>query len=298
MSCQNCGSDSINPCSCSNGFNAFTVSTTNVTIANPMTIPVSNTGQYTGVWARPEQIVFIQGYGYYEVTASTATSITVAYPASPFVAGATFNPNTVDYSNSGTIISGSKISPAGIKGITGTSGVAAIIEEIGYSTANTVSTLAFGNLLAAVVVIPVTQTTDGDSVIIKSKFFFDYNSGTDGASVKILANAVTLTTTPFGTNLNLDAKLPYMEVVVTLTRTSVSAANADIDVAFGDYGFDINSYTNEFVNGAPFFNLKYKNLALAVDWTSAVNINIQGNVGAVTNTIKLGFYSVENFQQI
>ena len=125
MACTNCGSNEVELCQCDDGKNSFVISTTNTTIANPMTIAVSNIGQYTGKWALIGQPIFIEGYGTYQVTASTSTSITVAYPPSPYVGGASYSLGSVDYDNSGTIPSGTKISPGGAKGTTGATGSAA-----------------------------------------------------------------------------------------------------------------------------------------------------------------------------
>lgn len=302
MPCVNCSAESINPCSCTDGYNAFTVSTTNVTIADPMTIPVSNTGQYTGVWARVGQIVFIQGYGYYEVTAATNTSISVKFPASPFVAGATFSPNTVDYSNTGTIISGAKISPGGVKGPSGNNGTSAVIEETGYGSATPVNALGFTNLISSIVIPANSLNTNGDSLIITGRFYFKYKaSSLDGAKIKILADAANLTDiNSSGLDLGLTADWPYYSVTVVLTRTAAGTANAFVEAEQSNFGYNTASgYTDEFIFAATTFRkVSYKNLTLAIDWTTDTNIDFQGNVASVDNYIKLGFYSVLNFQQI
>lgn len=63
-----------------NGLNSFTLTTAQFTVpaigAN-VTLAVSNTNPYTGLWAQPNQDVFIRDAGYYRVVSSTATSIVV-----------------------------------------------------------------------------------------------------------------------------------------------------------------------------------------------------------------------------
>lgn len=296
MSCQNCGSDSINPCSCTNGYNAFTLSTANVTIANPMTIPVSNTGQYIGVWARVGQPIFIQGYGTYRVTASTATSISVQFPTGNYVAGATYIPGISDYASIGTLISGAKISPGGAKGADGNNGVSAVIEEVGHGVA--INTLAFTNLTPTIVIPANSLDTNGDSLIITAKLFFKYKASTlNGAHFKILCNAANITDiNSSGTDLSLLADFPYMLVEVVLTRTGAGTADSSVNISVGSFGW--GNYTDEYVLGQIYPLGDYQNLALAIDWTNPVNIDFLGDVNSIDNYLKLGFYCVKNFQQI
>jgi hypothetical protein len=104
-----------------NGLNAFTVTTANFNqpsvINTPVTIAVSALGQATGVWAQPGQAIFIEGGGYYEVTAATATTITVEIPDSNTL---TYNQAITPSGNAVTFPAG--VSPAGIRGPQGATG--------------------------------------------------------------------------------------------------------------------------------------------------------------------------------
>lgn len=81
----NCNCDSITIPSIAgpagvDGLNSFTQTTAQFTVpainAN-VTLAVSNTNPYTGLWAQPNQDIFIQSAGYYRVVSSSATSIVV-----------------------------------------------------------------------------------------------------------------------------------------------------------------------------------------------------------------------------
>lgn len=323
MPCQNCGSDSINPCSCSNGYNAFTVSTTNVTIANPMTIPVSNTGQYTGVWARVGQIVFIQGYGYYQVSASTATSITVVYPASPFVGGTPFTPNSVDYDNSGTIISGAKISPGGVKGADGTdSGLENI--QVCFTDASTTNNVAFTEFPAPA--SPVTLmdpsgntapvggvlNVDGDTIEIVARFFGDIETDSPGSPggpigqfrIMIDDGIAPVNISDYYTvfDWQLNNKLNFYEIKILVKRETSTTASCEISLfrsSGATYALESASilvppgdtefwyWEREGVTG---FN---------IDWvTNPIIIRFYGRTDLITDEIKLGHYYITTYKQI
>ena len=61
-----------------NGLNAFTTTTTTFvmpSIGANITLAVSNTNPFTGIWAQLNQDIFVQTAGYFRVVSSTATSI-------------------------------------------------------------------------------------------------------------------------------------------------------------------------------------------------------------------------------
>ena len=60
------------------GLNAFTKTTASFVVPNigsNVTLAVNNTNPLTGIWAQPNQDIFIKDAGYYRVVSSTATSI-------------------------------------------------------------------------------------------------------------------------------------------------------------------------------------------------------------------------------
>lgn len=107
------------------GLNAFTVTTAafdQPTLINtPVTVSVSALGQATGIWAQVGQTIFIEGGGYYEVTAATATTITVEIPDST-----TLTYNHVIVGGGSPVAFPAGVSPAGIKGQQGTSGATVV----------------------------------------------------------------------------------------------------------------------------------------------------------------------------
>lgn len=122
MSCQGCNSDTIDLCSCDSGFNAFTVTTVNFVqpaVSTNVTITVSNVGQYSGKFATPGQLIYVQGAGYFRVQSSTNTQIVGQY-SSEFTS---FNQALA--AAGATVTSGKRVSPGGEKGTTGATGSAA-----------------------------------------------------------------------------------------------------------------------------------------------------------------------------
>jgi hypothetical protein len=94
-----------------NGLSAFTLTTAAFTvpaISANVTIAVSNTGQYTGVWAGVGEEIFIVGAGYYRVVSATATSIVAT------------NTGTTGNAAAATVIAlGAGVSPGGRQGVAG-----------------------------------------------------------------------------------------------------------------------------------------------------------------------------------
>lgn len=141
-----------------NGFNAFTVTTASFimpAIGASVNIAVSATNQYTGVWAALGQAIYITDgirLGYFEVTtAGTQTTIGVK------------NLGYTGNSAPGAVFSsGSKVSPGGLQGPTGTAGtngVAVLADDyVEVPTSNTsyvaVKTLTLANTV-------FTQSKDG-----------------------------------------------------------------------------------------------------------------------------------------
>lgn len=104
-----------------NGFNAFTVTTGDFVQPDEsdpaITIPVSALGQATGIWAVVGQRIFIEGAGYFQVTASTPTTISVIVPNA---VTETFNHAIA--ASGATVTFPKEVSPGGIEGATGVPG--------------------------------------------------------------------------------------------------------------------------------------------------------------------------------
>ena len=302
MACQDCGSSDINLCQCDDGKNSYTISTTNTTIANPMTIAVSNVGQNTGAWAKVGQVVFIENYGYYKCTASTSTSITVAFPPSPFVGGATYSLGSVDYDNAGTIPSGTKISPGGVKGATGTIGNnGTTIITAQYVNNPNINQIGSYADFAAISLNAGTLINNGDSLEITARFFYQQNSaGSNYGRVKIKLvenlNTVELLLTPtiLGSQnyLTLIPGYDYAEVKIVATKAGATT------VSFA-YKFDIG-LTTDFTNAEYYLSPSsqltaggQQNAVSTVTWANQVDILIQGEVDNVADYVKLGYYEID-----
>lgn len=310
--CTNCGSDEIELCQCDDGKNSFTVSTASTVIADPMTIAVSNTGQYTGAWARPNQIVFIEGYGYYKCTASTATSITVAFPPSPFVAGGAYSVGSVDYDNSGTIPSGTKISPGGMKGDTGSTGNSSSLLDIANTSAETstgsavTSSTSFVDLSTKVVT--GLFATNKDAIRIKAKYFINAAAIVTYGYPKITltdnsGNTLNLTQLPTsmgGGDVYLTSPVANKgpnacEIDIIVTRASSTTA----DFQLGFSWKTLESYSAESTD----YSLRPLHFMLeqtgaTFNWgDTPITINFRGKVGVGADELKLGFYIIESLQK-
>lgn len=312
MACTNCGSDEVSLCQCDDGKNSFVISTTNTTIADPMTIAVSNVGQNTGKWALIGQPIFIEGYGTYKVTASTSTSITVAFPPSPFVGGAAYSLGSVDYDNAGTIPSGTKISPGGIKGDTGTTGNASSLLDIANTSAETSSGNAVTSSLAFVTLSSKVVTglfaTDKDAIRIRAKYFLKASVvGTFGYPKIILTdnsgNTLTLTqlTAAYGsgdvwiTSPVASKGINACELDIVITRASSTTA----DFQFGFTGKMLEDYAAESTEftARPFHFMLEQTGASFVWGDTPLTISFQGKVSDVADELKLGFYMIESLQK-
>ena len=296
MPCQNCGSDSINPCSCSNGYNAFTVSTTNVTIANPMTIPVSNTGQYIGVWARVGQPIFIQGYGTYRVTASTATSITVAFPTGTYIGGATYIPGTTDYANTGTIISGAKISPGGEKGDTGNNGIIGSLIDAFHGAASSTALYPIFTPVRTVSIPANTLSVIGDSLRIYSKWYL--NSALDAGETGYIQ--FTFGGTLLSTPLTLVTLYPLS--IIEIVMTYVDDTTVDVRISIEMIPAYVNYVTEAAISALTTSALiTLENIGVAVGSMSAnQNLVFEGAISSVIpgREMKLGYDTIEILKKI
>src|SRR3990167_3028196 len=112
------------------GFNAFTITTASYiqpAVNTNVTISVSNSGQYTGKWAAPNQTIFIESGGYYIVVSSTNTSITMKYESDY----ASYNQSLT--AAAGTVATNKKVSPAGKRGTDGSAGTNGTTILYGYN---------------------------------------------------------------------------------------------------------------------------------------------------------------------
>lgn len=312
MSCSSCNSDSIEICSCESGKNAFTVSTATVTIANPMTIAVSNVGQNTGAWAKIGEPIYIEGYGFYKCTASTSTSITVAFPPAPFVGGAAYSFGSVDYDNSGTIPSGTKITPGGMKGDTGNGANASSLLDIANTSAQTSSGNAVTSSLAFVTLSSKVVTglfaTDKDAVRIKAKYFLKASVvGTFGYPKIIMTDnsgntlALTQMPTSYGagdtwiTSPVAAKGINACEIDIVITRASSTTA----DFQLGFTGKMLEDYTAESTDftARPLHFMLEQTGASFVWGDTPLTISFQGKVSDAADELKLGFYMIESLQK-
>jgi len=102
------------------GQNAYTETTANFVqpsaITTPVTVNVSALGQLSGFWAMVGQTVFIEGGGYYEVTAATSTTITLQIPDA-----ATLTYNHAIVAGGANVTFPAGVSPGGVLGLSGAS---------------------------------------------------------------------------------------------------------------------------------------------------------------------------------
>lgn len=291
MACNDCGNVTLpNGSNGLNGYNAFTVTTASFVlpaVGVSVSISVSASGQYTGIWAILGQIVYISDgvdAEYFEVTtAGTQTTIGVknlGYVGT--VVGNTFG-------------SGSKVSPAGLQGAgtNGSDGTTLLAVSHAASTLNGLAYADFGGA-SIVTVSSANMDTNGDSVLIRAKFYLDSVSANPSATFRILVGGVTVTM--FQTiEPGITKAFPYAEAQVLVTRTAATTASVRCDLTTSAYGF--GSYATEQVLAVP-INMTYEIIGASITWASGNDIKIQGLVADVTDTIKLGFYEIVSLKQV
>ena len=114
--CQDCQPE-LQLDQCIDGYNAFTITTANFTMPaenSVVNVAVSNLGQNTGKWGVIGQVVYVYNAGYMQVTASSPTSLTLRNLKN--TSAGYYMGNAAPGTN---ILTGSKVSPAGLQGPTG-----------------------------------------------------------------------------------------------------------------------------------------------------------------------------------
>ncbi len=303
MSNCNCGNVSLpNGSNGLNGYNAFTVTTASFAmpaVGSSVNIAVSASGQYTGLWALLGQVIFITDgtdAGYFEVTtAGTQTTIGIenlGYTGNA-IAGATFG-------------SGSKVSPSGLVGPTGSNGTdgTSILQQTYTSTPinQTGSYAQFTSLSLNPGFIAAT----GDTLVIYAKFFYSKNSATatNYGRIKIQlydgANTVELLVAPttwFGgaSYVQMDSVLSYCEVEIIVSRNSTTTCNFEYKYKVGTA---LSYSLEEYYLTPNLCEIGGEKLAVStVTWANTVNVNILGEVDDATDYIKMGFAEID-FKQI
>lgn len=308
--CIDCGEPIENPCTGGDdGKHAWGVTSTTTSVTGTsFTMTMSTIGQYSGGWAAVNEHVFIQGYGYFKVTASTSSTISVTEPASPFVGGASFTVNSIDFQAHGTsgnytIASGTKVTPAGLKGTSGTAGVAATLEGVfhGATTTADINPASTSYLTLATENIAASALTDaGDSLRIKACYYFFPGISTGSGNIKILFGGVSITEFS-GIEPPMYDLFPYLEVESIVTR--VDNVTVDVRTFVKWTGKGSATYSSEYVassTGSTYTTYQIIG-ATTTALTLATTVLFQGKVGSVgppSDIVKLGYYLVENLQKI
>ena len=123
------------PCSCVDGLNSFTTLAASFTqpgVGLNVTVSTTNLGQLNNRWAGVGQILFIVGGGYYQVV-SVPSLTTIEVKNLGYTGNA---------APGATIASGGNVSPGGLQGVTGPSGVGGTVLLFNDHTAQTVTTSA------------------------------------------------------------------------------------------------------------------------------------------------------------
>lgn len=318
MSCQGCGSEEIELCSCEDGRHSWGLTSTSTLVtSSSFVLTMSTVGQYGAGWAAVNEHVFIQGFGYYKITASTSSTISLTEPTSPFVGGAAFSPNTVDFqsqavSGNYTITSGTKVTPAGLKGTTGTTGNASSLLDIANTSAETstgnavTSSTSFVDLSTKVVT--GLFATNKDAIRIKAKYFINAAAvGTYGYPKITLTdnsgNTLNLTQLPtsmgagdvYITSPVANKGANACEIDIIVTRASSTTA----DFQLGFTWKTLESYSAESTDCfARPLHFMLEQTGATFNWgDTPITINFQGKVGVGADELKLGFYIIESLQK-
>jgi len=123
------------PCSCVDGLNSFTTLAASFTqpgVGLNVTVSTTNLGQLNNRWVGVGQILYVVGGGYYQVV-SVPSLTTVQVQNLGYTGNA---------APAATVASGGKVSPGGLAGVTGPSGVGGTALLFNDHTAQTVTTSA------------------------------------------------------------------------------------------------------------------------------------------------------------
>lgn len=296
MLCNDCGNVSLpNGSNGLNGYNAFTVTTASFVlpaVGASVTIAVSASGQYTGIWAILGQIVYISDgvdAEYFEVTtAGTQTAIGVK------------NLGYVGTTVGNTFGSGSKVSPSGLRGAVGAGTNGTSILGISHAAHETTLNV-YTNLFAPISIPAGTLNTDGDSVEIEAYFYTKTITGTStSANVKILIGGISVTLNPV-TSLepSLDSLAqPSIKIRLIVTRTSATLASIRAEIQkFPKIGQ--GTYADEAIMGTYASIVQIFEILNtgAITWANANDIAFQGKLSSAGNqAVKCGFYKIVNLQ--
>jgi len=316
--CTNCGSDEVELCSCQDGKHSWGLTSASTLVtSSSFVLTMSTVGQYGAGWAAVNEHVFIQGFGYYKVVSSTSSTISLTEPAFPFVGGAAFAANTVDFqsqavSGNYTITSGTKVTPAGLKGTTGTTGNASSLLDIANTSAETSSgnavTSSLGFVTLSSKVVTGLFATDKDAIRIRAKYFLKASVVGTYSYPKIImtdntGNTLALTQLPVSmgagdtylTGPAINKGVNACEIDIVITRASSTTADFQLD-------FDwkvLEDYTAESTDYAirP-LNFMLEQTGASFIWgDTPLTISFQGKVSDIADELKLGFYMIESLQK-
>lgn len=292
MACNDCGNVTLpNGSNGLNGYNAFTVTTASFVlpaVGASVSISVSASGQYTGIWAILGQIVYISDgvdAEYFEVTtAGTQTTIGVK------------NLGYVGTTVGNTFGSGSKVSPAGLQGA-GTNGSDGTTLLDSFNGSSTTSSLVYATFSSGTVAIPAARMSADDDVIeIKAKYYFSSVSAGGQGNIRVTVGGVTVTMFSVFEPA-LSKSYPYIDLKIVVTRASATTADVRVDLQTSGFGF--GTYASELVLSANPAHMTYEIIGTgAITWASGNNILFQGLVTDASDALKLGFFEVTSLKKI
>lgn len=307
-----CGCGNNTPCTDGiNGLNAFTVTTASFTqpaVGSNVTVNVSISGQFTGLWAVAGQVIFIQTGGFYEVVSVnqlgsqiTVKNLGVSGYAAP----------------SATVNSGGKVSPAGYQGSPGVSIVsAAIVGGNLILTLSNSTTINAGAVVGAAGVNQLyNQTTaetftgagaktyaayamptgqfavNGSTLEIEGMFVL--NGGATAPRIQLSLNANTIFPNPIGIGFQGMFRVYFN---VKLERTSATTVNSQVTLT--PYGAKLQSTTGYFQDALCQLNYNEYNVGTTVPNldSTAINIGFSKIAAGVSSQADLAFMKVRYFK--
>lgn len=201
-------------------------------ISATVTVTVSNAGQFGNRWAAVGQVVFVEGAGYFTVTAIVGTNqltlFNLGYPNNT-------NPPT-------TIGSGGYISPAGLigpqgtAGGTGVNGTARLYEVLTTQTSATVFAPA---TLASYSIPADTLDNDGDSLVIEAWIVQSGSTALGRPNRRLTINGQSITgqVVPLLGTLepqialqSSNAVLTRIEIIKASVSTAIARVLCDVDI--------------------------------------------------------------------
>jgi hypothetical protein len=289
--CQDCQPE-LQLDQCIDGYNAFTITTANFTMPaenSVVNVAVSNLGQNTGKWGVIGQVVYVYNAGYMQVTASSPTSLTLRNLKN--TSTSYYMGNAAPGTN---ILTGSKVSPAGLQGPIGNDAKSGqILIDVDYTNYNNTTTGSFTN--QKIISLPSAIFSANKDTVELQCNLLDSNSSVTASKVRFILSDGTnlINLLPSNFTSGIDLPIPASTKAATfikihLSRASATTVNIVIELETGIGNVSGDLIYNSFSSIVP-LSFKYKTVALGpITLSGTLTLTIDTKPGD-SNGVSLNF---------